>query len=91
VIPWRENIPEARFPQKAFLDVIRHMIGLTDHQLKIVMRAARVLPVEKRDLYLQRIAAMLALRGRGRFNDADVADVAQLAMAGLVQQTADVA
>ena len=52
------------------------------------MDMARTLPVEKRDVYLQRIAAMLVLRGRGRFNDADVADVARLAMAGLVQ-TAD--
>ena len=41
------------------------MIGLTDTQLAIVMGAARVLPVEKRDIFLQRIAAMLALRGRG--------------------------
>jgi hypothetical protein len=61
------------------------MIGLTDTQLKIIMQAARVLPVEKRDTFLQRIAAMLALRGRGRFTDTDVADVAQLAMAGLIQ------
>ena len=66
------------------------MIGLTDYQLRVVMNAARLLPVEKRDTFLQRIAAMLALRGRGRFTDTDVADVAQLAMAGLVQ-TADVA
>ena len=66
------------------------MIGLTDYQLKVVMGAARHLPVEKRDLYLQRIAAMLALRGRGRFTDSDVADVTQLAMAGLIQH-ADVA
>jgi hypothetical protein len=66
------------------------MIGLTDIQLKIVMNAARMLPVEKRDVYLQRIAAILALRGRGRFTDTDVADVARLALAGLVQ-TADVA
>jgi hypothetical protein len=29
-------------------------------------------------------SAMLALRGRGRFTDTDVADVAQLAMAGLI-------
>ena len=55
------------------------------------MGAARTVPVEKRDLYLERIAAMLVLRGRGRFNDADVADVAQLALCGLIQQTADVA
>ena len=61
------------------------MIGLTDTQLGTVMDMARTLPVEKRDLYLQRIAAMLAVRGRGRFNDADVADAAKLAMAALVQ------
>jgi hypothetical protein len=57
-------------------------------KLKIVMQAARLVPVEKRDTFLQRIAAMLAWRGRGRFTDTDVADVAQLAMAGLVQQSA---
>ena len=61
------------------------MTGLTDTQLGTVMDMARTLPVEKRDLYLQRIAAMLAVRGRGRFNDADVADAAKLAMAELVQ------
>jgi len=60
----------------------RHMIDLTDTQLAIVMAAARVLPVEKRDIFLQRIAAMLALRGRGRFTDTDVA---QLALCGLIQ------
>ena len=49
------------------------------------------MPIEKRDVYLQRIAAMLAVRGRDRFTDTDVADVAQLALCGLVQQTADVA
>jgi hypothetical protein len=42
----------------------------------------------KRDTFLQRIAAMLVLRGRGRFTDTDVADVAQLALAGLVQTAA---
>ena len=43
------------------------MIALTDTQLSAVMTAAPTLPVEKRDLYLRRIAAMLALRGRGHF------------------------
>ena len=52
------------------------------------MDMARVLPVEKRSVYLQRIAAMLTMRGRGHFTDADVADVAQLALARLIQ-TAD--
>jgi hypothetical protein len=65
------------------------MLGLTDNQLRAVMDMARVLPVEKRDLYLQRIAAMLTQRGRGHVTDADVADVAQLALCGLIQQTAD--
>ena len=56
--------------------------------VKIVMGAARVLPVEKRDIFLQRIAAMLALRGRGRFTDTNVAEVAQLALTGLAHQPA---
>ena len=46
-------------------------LALTDNQLSTVMAGARTLPVEKRDLYLQRIAAMLALRGRGHFNDSE--------------------
>jgi hypothetical protein len=64
------------------------MLGLTDNQLRTVMDMACVLPVEKRSVYLQRIAAMLTMRGRGHFTDADVADVAQLALARLIQ-TAD--
>lgn len=40
------------------------MIALSDAQLQTVMRTAHLLPVEKRDLYLQRIAAMLKLRRR---------------------------
>ena len=39
------------------------MLGLTDNQLATVMDAARRLPIEKRSVYLQRIAAMLAARG----------------------------
>ena len=64
------------------------MLGLTGNQLRTVMDMARVLPVEKRSVYLQRIAAMLTMRGRGHFTDADVAGVAQLALARLIQ-TAD--
>ena len=44
------------------------------------MDAARTLPVEKRDLYLRRIAAMLALRGHGHFVDSDVQEVTALAL-----------
>ena len=47
-----------------------------------------MLSIERRDIFLQRVGAML--RMRGHFTDADVADVARLAMASLIQ-TADVA
>ncbi|MGB8055542.1 MAG: hypothetical protein WCF75_02810 [Pseudolabrys sp.] len=50
------------------------MLGLTDDQLGTVMDMAHTVPVEKRDLYLQRVAAMLAMRGRGHFGDDDVQD-----------------
>ena len=48
------------------------MVSLTDYQLRIVMGAARGLPLEKHDIFLQRIAAMLALLDYGRFTDTDV-------------------
>ena len=64
------------------------MIALTDSQLAAVMDAARTFPVERRSVFLQRTAAMLRMRGYGHFTDSDVADVAQLALAGLIQ-TAD--
>ena len=46
------------------------MLGLTDNQLTTVMNAARQLPIEKRSVYVQRIAAMPVLRGRGHFSGA---------------------
>ena len=62
------------------------MVSLTDSQLATVTDTARIIPVERRDIFLQRVAAML--RMRGHFTDADVHDVARLALAGLAQ-TAD--
>ena len=59
------------------------MISLSDNQLRIVMDVAAGLKPERRDIFLQRCGAML--RMRGRFTDADVAEVTRLAMAGLVQ------
>jgi hypothetical protein len=58
---------------------------LTDKQARIVRAAAASVPPEKRDVFLQRIAALLVMRGGRRFNDHDVAQAAQLAIAGLVQ------
>jgi Mg-chelatase subunit ChlI len=40
------------------------------------MDGAASIDPDRRDLYLQRISAMLAMRGRGDFNDDDVAEVA---------------
>jgi hypothetical protein len=62
------------------------MLSLSHRQLQQVMDAARVLPVEKRSQFLQRLSAMLELRGR--FSDADVADAAKLALTGLVHRAA---
>ncbi|MGC1622951.1 MAG: hypothetical protein WA759_09150 [Pseudolabrys sp.] len=44
------------------------------------------MPVERRSVFLERVGAMLKVRGR--FTDNDVADVAKLAIAGLIQHTA---
>jgi hypothetical protein len=65
------------------------MFGLTDAQLKSVMDVANAVPVERRSIFLERITAMLRMRGYGHFTDSDVQDVAQLAVAGLSHRTAD--
>jgi hypothetical protein len=50
------------------------------------MAAAANMPPEKRSMFPERVGAMLALRGRRHFDDADVADVVALASAGLVHR-----
>ncbi len=62
------------------------MISLSDAQLRIVMASAATLPQEKRDVFLQRVSAVL--ERIGRFDDADVADAAQAALQGLVHHSA---
>ena len=59
------------------------MVSLSDDQLRIIMDAAAGLKLERRNIFLERVGAMLKLRGR--FTDSDVADVAKLATAGLLQ------
>jgi hypothetical protein len=61
-------------------------LSLSDDQLSAIMLAARTIDPERRDIFLQRIGAMLKLRGR--FTDADIADVTKLALCGLIH-TAD--
>ena len=63
------------------------MLGLTDAQLEIITTAANAVPVERRSVFLERVGAMLKVRGR--FSDADVSDVAKLATASETQHTAD--
>jgi hypothetical protein len=72
-----------RISRKRSLDYHPAMIGLTDSQLKIIMTAANTVPVERRDIFLQRVGAMLSMRHR--FSDTDVVDVTTLAIAGLIQ------
>ena len=51
------------------------------------MTAAGSLPVEKRGVFLERVAARLQLRGL-RFTDADLGAAIQAALTGLVQSAA---
>jgi len=58
-------------------------LALSDSQLDTVSRAAGLLPAEKRDLYLQRVAAALNLQRR--CGDAEVEAAVRAALQGLVQ------
>ncbi len=60
------------------------MISLNDRQLSILMQAARSLPPARRSQFLERCAAMLRLKGR--FSDGNVAQIAELALTGLLQR-----
>ena len=62
------------------------MLALSDGQLAIVVIAARGLPVEKRSVLLERVAARLQLRGS--FTDLDFDDAVRLALRGLIQKSA---
>ena len=63
------------------------MFALNDTQLQIVMTAAGSLPVEKRGVFLERVATRLQLRGP-RFTDADLSAAIQAALTGLIQSAA---
>ena len=63
------------------------VLALDDSQLALVMTAAGSLPVEKRSVFLERVAARLQLRGP-RFTDADLGAAIQAALKGLIQSAA---
>jgi hypothetical protein len=62
-------------------------LGLSDAQLTAVMIAAGGLPVEKRSVFLERVAARLQLRGF-HFTDADLGAAIQAALTGSIQSAA---
>jgi len=61
---------------------MRRMISLSDNQLKTVMATAASVSPDRRDVFLERIGAMLKVRHR--FTDTDVDEVSKLATCGLV-------
>jgi len=63
------------------------MLSLSDDQLATVMAAADSLPVEKRGVFLERVAARLQLRG-SRFTDRDLDDAVRMALRGLTHDSA---
>ena len=63
------------------------MFALSDDQLTMVMIAAGSVPVEKRSVFLERVAARLQLRGP-RFTDADLGAAIQAALTGLIRSAA---
>jgi hypothetical protein len=63
------------------------MLALNDTQLALVMTAAGSLPLEKRSVFLERVAARQQLRGPN-FTDADLGAAIQAALTGLIQSAA---
>jgi hypothetical protein len=62
------------------------MIGLSDNQLEIIMRAAEPLAEEKCQEFLERVAAVLQVHGQ--INDDDVSAAVKVALRGLVHNSA---
>ena len=81
---------EAERPQKAVIagnGVDHHPFWLTDSQLQTVMAIAHEIPTpEKRSVFLERVCAMLTVRGQS--DDDIVAQVATLAAIGLARRPA---
>jgi hypothetical protein len=63
------------------------MIGLNDNQLRELIATAGNVPIEKRAMFLERVGAMVNLRGR-RISDADFIEVIKLASTGLAHERA---
>jgi hypothetical protein len=60
-------------------------IALTDAQLRLVRTAATSLPIGKRSVFLERVAAHLRQVGYRRVKDADVERAVMVSLRGLLQ------
>ncbi len=66
------------------------MISLSDHQLEVIMRAAAALSEQDCQEFLERVALAVAvdLQMHGQIKDGDVALAVQLALRGLIHNSA---
>jgi len=62
------------------------MIGLSDTRLEVIMRTAEPLPEKKCHEFLERVAAVLQVRGE--IKDEDVVSAVQLALGALIYNSA---
>jgi hypothetical protein len=62
------------------------MFVLNDAQVATVMTTAGALPAEKRMTFVERVAAVVRLRG-SRFTDADFDNAIRLALQGLIHNS----
>jgi hypothetical protein len=82
------NTMVSRFALTPFAAVMLSMMfALNDAQLALVMTAAVSVSVEKRGVFLERVAAPLRLRGP-HFTDPDLGAAIQTALTGLIQSAA---
>ena len=58
------------------------MLSLTYSELRIVQDAAQVIPVDRRSIFMERVAAMRKFRSR---TDDDLREIVQLATTGLLE------
>ena len=63
-----------------------HKIGLSDNQLEVVMRTAKPMTEEKCQEFLQRVTAILPVRGQ--INDGDVSVAVHRALSDIIRNSA---
>jgi len=63
-----------------------HKIGLSDNQLEVIMRTAKPMAEEKCQEFLQRVTAILPVRGQ--INDGDVSVAVHRALSDIIRNSA---